>query len=89
MAKCRVALAQIGLGAAAHTTAASLGIGGALSVATAIQGVSWTGQVGVGHWLIERNHPGMATSLTMASVVLSPLLTWYDVLGCIGEVEES
>ena len=55
-----------------------------LLAAAAVQIVAWTGQVCVGHWLIEKNQPGMATGLTAASEVLSPLLIWYDVLWCLG-----
>ncbi len=55
-----------------------------LWIAGAIQAVSWCGQVCVGHWLVEKNQPGMTTGLTLASVVLSPLLTWYDFLWAIG-----
>jgi hypothetical protein len=40
-------------------------------------------QVGVGHWLIERNQPGMADQLTANSVVLSVLLAvdWGSGVG--------
>ncbi len=53
-------------------------------VAAALQSIAWAGQVGVGHWLVEKNQPGMATSLTLASVVLSPLMVWYEVLWMLG-----
>jgi uncharacterized membrane protein YGL010W len=36
--------------------------------------VSWGLQVGIGHWLIERNQPGMADQLTANSIVLCVLL---------------
>mmetsp|Transcript_24201 Transcript_24201/g.33831 ORF Transcript_24201/g.33831 Transcript_24201/m.33831 type:complete len:158 (+) Transcript_24201:87-560(+) len=38
---------------------------------------SWIVQVGIGHWLIEKNEPGMINKLTFNSVVLSPLLAWH------------
>uniref|UniRef100_A0A7S2U3A4 DUF962 domain-containing protein n=1 Tax=Lotharella oceanica TaxID=641309 RepID=A0A7S2U3A4_9EUKA len=44
--------------------------------------LSWSLQVGIGHWFIEKNNPGMATQLTTNSVVLSPLLAWADFDSC-------
>jgi uncharacterized membrane protein YGL010W len=53
-------------------------------VAVGIQALAWSGQVGIGHKLIEGNNPGMASQLTAASVVLSPLLAFYDVVWAVG-----
>mmetsp|Transcript_10748 Transcript_10748/g.12765 ORF Transcript_10748/g.12765 Transcript_10748/m.12765 type:complete len:165 (+) Transcript_10748:250-744(+) len=39
--------------------------------------LSWIVQVGFGHWLIEKNEPGMMNKLTVNSVILSPLLAWH------------
>mmetsp|Transcript_21667 Transcript_21667/g.60227 ORF Transcript_21667/g.60227 Transcript_21667/m.60227 type:complete len:235 (-) Transcript_21667:78-782(-) len=75
---------QVLLSAAVEHTFVLLGFSGALLAAAAVQAVSWTGQVCVGHWLIEMNQPGMATGLTAAAVLLSPLLVWYDVLWSVG-----
>lgn len=44
--------------------------------AIGLQIVSWSLQVGVGHKLIEKNNPGMTTSLTFNSIILSPILAW-------------
>ena len=38
--------------------------------------VSWMVQVGIGHWLIEGNQPGLASSLTALSVLLSVSMAW-------------
>lgn len=53
-------------------------------VALGIQAFAWTGQVGVGHRLVERNSPSMATAFSAASVILSPLLAFYDAVWAVG-----
>jgi uncharacterized membrane protein YGL010W len=56
---------------AAHRRPLELVLGSVLVHAT-----SWLLQVGVGHWLLERNSPSMATKLSANSVLLSLLLAW-------------
>jgi hypothetical protein len=45
-------------------------------IAIIMQAVAWTLQVGIGHNMVEKNSPGMTTSLTLNSIVLSPILAW-------------
>jgi uncharacterized membrane protein YGL010W len=45
-------------------------------IAIIMQAVAWTLQVGIGHHMVEKNSPGMTTSLTLNSIVLSPILAW-------------
>ncbi|KAJ1620602.1 hypothetical protein T492DRAFT_1076761 [Pavlovales sp. CCMP2436] len=47
-----------------------------LVVALSVWICSWLLQVPIGHWLIERNQPSMATQLTLNSVLLSVPLAW-------------
>jgi hypothetical protein len=54
----------------AQSTAARLGC------AAALWTVSWALQVGVGHWLLERNRPSMTTKLSLNSILLSVPLAW-------------
>lgn len=45
-------------------------------VALLVQLLSWFAQVYIGHYLIEKNRPAMATKLTVNSVILSPMMAW-------------
>ena len=38
--------------------------------------ISWAFQILIGHYYFEKNSPGMATKLTLNSIVLSVLLSW-------------
>jgi hypothetical protein len=38
--------------------------------------ISWAIQILIGHYYFEKNSPGMATKLTVNSIVLSVLLSW-------------
>jgi uncharacterized membrane protein YGL010W len=38
--------------------------------------ISWAIQILIGHYYFEKNSPGMATKLTLNSIVLSVLLCW-------------
>lgn len=51
-------------------------VGARLGVALAVWSCSWLLQVPVGHWLVERNQPSMATKLTLNAVLLSVPLAW-------------
>jgi len=71
--------AQIPLAALSDCAVRVCGVcGGAhvLAAAAICWLVSWMVQVGIGHWLVERNQPGMATSLTALSVLLSVSMAW-------------
>lgn len=72
-----LAAAQLGLAAAADAVHVSLPSADARLVAALVAyACSWLLQVPVGHWLLERNQPAMATKLTLNSVVLSVALAW-------------
>jgi uncharacterized membrane protein YGL010W len=73
---CAAAAAQVLFALAADRTLASLGSYGAATLAVSLQAISWTLQVGVGHWLIEKNNPAMASGLTWNAVALSTLMAW-------------
>jgi len=51
----------------------------AVVLAGVLQAVAWAVQVPLGHWLIEKNSPSMATHFTLNSVVLSLLLAFHNV----------
>lgn len=51
-------------------------------VSILMQVVSWTLQVIIGHRMIENNNPGMTTSLTFNSIILSPILAWDYITQC-------
>uniref|UniRef100_A0A7S3Z7L6 Uncharacterized protein n=1 Tax=Lotharella globosa TaxID=91324 RepID=A0A7S3Z7L6_9EUKA len=69
-------IAQVVMAFAATRLALLGSIRSTLLCAGTVHGISWALQVGVGHWMIEKNNPGMATQLTMNSIILSPLLAW-------------
>ena len=48
----------------------------ALPVAVGLWTSSWVLQVGLGHWLLERNNPGMTKQMSLFSVVLSVSMAW-------------
>ena len=48
----------------------------AVSAAIVAWFCSWLVQVGIGHWIIERNQPGMTKQLTWLSIVLSVSMAW-------------
>ena len=51
--------------------------------AAALHLAAWSCQVGIGHWLLERNSPSIAGGLTLHAVALSPLLAWHSASGHI------
>jgi hypothetical protein len=71
-------LAGLAFAASAALTQQHLPPGAAAGTAVAVAGhaAAWVLQVGVGHHLVERNQPAMATQLTAHSVVVSLLLAW-------------
>jgi len=58
----------------------------ALALAAGGWTCSWLVQVGIGHWLLERNQPGMAKQLTALSIFLSVGMAW-DTADC-GDARE-
>ena len=48
----------------------------AMTIAAITWACSWVVQVGIGHWMIERNQPGMTHKLSFLSVLLSVSLAW-------------
>mmetsp|Transcript_10269 Transcript_10269/g.26704 ORF Transcript_10269/g.26704 Transcript_10269/m.26704 type:complete len:166 (+) Transcript_10269:3-500(+) len=48
----------------------------AIALAAGSCSLSWAVQVPIGHWLLERNQPSMASRLTINSVLLSVPLAW-------------
>ena len=68
------ALLQLAMGYFAPAFGDAVGWDWAWAWALGVQAASWAIQVGVGHYAIEGNSPGMADQLTANSVVLSVLL---------------
>lgn len=48
----------------------------ALLACAGVNALAWGIQVGVGHWMVERNQPGMASNLTLTATLTSVLLAW-------------
>lgn len=52
-----------------------------VTIAIGVQLVSWTVQVAIGHKMLEKNNPAMATKLTVTSVLWSTCIgldTYFD-----------
>ena len=48
----------------------------ALAACFGVNALAWGVQVGIGHWAVERNQPGMASDLTPMAALTSLLLAW-------------
>lgn len=48
----------------------------ALGIGVSIHAISWTVQVGIGHYMIECNSPSMVESLSAYGVAFSLLMAW-------------
>lgn len=75
------AAAQLLLALAADSVVDAMGPFYALAAAAVAWTASWALQVGVGHWMIEQNQPGMATALTPLSIVISVPMAWQPCIG--------
>lgn len=60
----------------AHETCRHFGLYTSVAIVVAVQLSSWFAQVCIGHYLIEKNQPAMATKLTLNSIFLSPMIAW-------------
>jgi|MDSY01.2.fsa_nt_gb uncharacterized membrane protein YGL010W len=71
-------LAQIAMAVCVDRVVAAIsGAWHVLAIAVTIHASSWAVQVLVGHYRVEKNKPGLATQLTLNSVLLSVPMAWH------------